>query len=544
MRVRVRLDGRRPRRWHGLLLEGLARRPGTTPELDARPGPEGWPANADLLFSLEALIDRLPRINAAAPAEPAALAAHAGPGEGRPDLILDLCGDVPEDAAPRVLRLTFDGGAGEPALLASLLAGGAPLVALVEAGTVRASGRVGTERRGMLLPSFCDALIRTLSLIPHALPPSALAKAPAAGAGAVLPAPAPVPALPLSWLGRYGGKLAARAVMQRLYHLCYHAPHWRVGWRRLDGPDLIDLRRHPASGWTDLPDDGLRFYADPFPIEHRGERVVLVEEYVHAVGKGIVSALRFGPEGPRGRPEPVLEEAHHLSYPFVFEREGAVWMVPESGAAETIDLYRASAFPGGWVKQATLVSGLVASDATLVEHGGRWWMFATVCAARAESPYGGGSFSDALHLWSAPDFRGPWTAHPGNPVLVDIASARPAGRIVARGGALIRPVQDCSRGYGSALALARIDRLDGEGYAQTVETVLRAGPSWPGARLHTLNRSEHFEFIDGSARVPSIPGLPRRAVGRGGAGAATAARPDPDGPDGSGAFSRTPGASA
>ncbi|MFD0936125.1 formyl transferase, partial [Methylobacterium trifolii] len=273
-----------------------------------------------------------------------------------------------------------------------------------------------------------------------------------------------------------------------------------VGWRRLDGPDLIDLRAHPAGGWRVLPDDGRRFYADPFPIDHAGETYVFFEEYIHAIGKGILSAVRFGPDGPVGTPEPVLEEAHHLSYPFVFARDGEVWMVPETCGAGTIDLYRATAFPGGWVKEATLVSDVVASDATLMEHAGRWWMFATVRGSGAGAPLGAGSFSDALHLWSAPDFRGPWTPHAHNPVLVDIDSARPAGRVVARGGKLIRPIQNCTEGYGRALALARIDRLDDDGYRQTVETEIGTGPLWTGSRIHTLNRSANLECIDGSAR--------------------------------------------
>jgi hypothetical protein len=79
-----------------------------------------------------------------------------------------------------------------------------------------------------------------------------------------------------------------------------------------------------------------------------------------------------------------------------------MWMVPESCSTASVDLYRAERFPDGWVKQATLVSGVVASDATLFEHDGRCWMFATV-------QDGGGSYSDALHLWSAPALRGPWT---------------------------------------------------------------------------------------------------------------------------------------
>ena len=109
------------------------------------------------------------------------------------------------------------------------------------------------------------------------------------------------------------------------------------------------------------------------------------------------------------------------------------------------------------------------------------------------------AFSDALHLWSALDFRGPWTAHPKNPVLIDIASARPAGRLIEQDGSLFRPVQDCRRGYGAALGLARVVRLDDDGFEQTVDTVLRAGREWPGRRLHSLTSAGGLAFIDGSA---------------------------------------------
>jgi hypothetical protein len=135
---------------------------------------------------------------------------------------------------------------------------------------------------------------------------------------------------------------------------------------------------------------------------------------------------------------------------------------------------------------------VVASDATLSEHDGRWWMFATVRD-------GGGSYSDALHLWSAPALLGPWVPHRRNPVLVDLATARPAGRVVRRGDMLVRPFQDCRKGYGTALGLAEIIRLDDDHFEQRVETILRPGPLWPGHRLHTLNRAGVLECIDGSA---------------------------------------------
>jgi hypothetical protein len=121
----------------------------------------------------------------------------------------------------------------------------------------------------------------------------------------------------------------------------------------------------------------------------------------------------------------------------------------------------------------------------------------------------GGSFSDALWLWSAPDFRGPWTAHPRNPVLIDMASARPAGRMFVAGGALYRPAQDCRACYGAALTLARVDRLDEGGFSQTIESIVRPGGEWPGRRLHTFNSAGGFEFVDGSAFAPRWAALRR-----------------------------------
>jgi hypothetical protein len=191
-------------------------------------------------------------------------------------------------------------------------------------------------------------------------------------------------------------------------------------------------------------------------------------------------------------PRTVLATDEHLSYPFVFAHDGEIWMVPECVASCRIQLYRAAKFPDVWTLEATLVSDIEASDPTLFCDGQRWWMAATVRDR-------GGSFSDALHLWSATSPLGSWVPHLENPVLIDIASARPAGRTVRRSGRLVRPVQDCSGGYGAALSLAEVTRLDDSKFDQKVLATLRPGSSWPGRRLHTLNRAGRLECIDGSA---------------------------------------------
>ncbi|GJE56814.1 glucosamine inositolphosphorylceramide transferase family protein [Methylobacterium thuringiense] len=501
MLVRLRLDGRRPRFWHAALIDSLARRPDCRIEVDAPPGSDDWPHHADRLFRIEALFHGLPRNGPAAPLDDTATAAWPRPTGQTPDLVVDLCGDVVEAGETRVWRLAYNGQPGEVALLTSLLAGRVPLASLTEDGCTICEARLGTEVRGVVQTMFEDGLARTVTMIAAAFDGGATA------ISTMPQEPAARTHLTTADLGRRALRIAARNTLQRLYRLGYRSPHWRTGWRRLDGPDLLALGEHPESGWRELPDDGRRFYADPFPIVHEGRCWLFVEDFPHATAKGVISVVAFDEAGPVGIPVPVLETPHHLSYPFVFERDGAVWMVPESCAAGTIDLYRATDFPSGWIKHATLVSGVAASDPTLFEHEGRWWILATVRGVPTTAPLGHGSYSDALHLWSAPDFRGPWIPHKANPVLIDIASARPAGRVVVRDGRIIRPVQDCSRGYGAALRLMRIDRLDDGGFAQSFLSRIEAGPLWPGSRIHTLNTAGGFEFIDGSARVPRFPAL-------------------------------------
>lgn len=487
MRLVLRIDGSCVRRWHLQLLERLGAIAGLQASV-ALSTSEASSEGFDRLFKLEALLHGLATSGPAGLLPATALDTYRADGDARPDLVLDLGGGNATGAA-RHWRLTFDGVAGEAALLNSLLAGRTPMAEIREGDALVAAGRLGTENGHIVLAAFTDALERLLTLIVAAV----------SGRGSNVPAlPGEEPirgsadAVGSGVLAKVAAKELARTLTAHVYRHLYRAPHWRVGWRKLDGPDLFDLRQHPDGGWRELPDDGRRFYADPFPLLHDGQVTLFVEDYAHDLGKGVISAVAFGPDGPLGVPECVLEQDYHLSYPFVFEREGQVWMIPESCNAARIELFRATAFPGGWVREATLVEGIVASDATLIEHGGRWWLFATVRD-------GGGAFSDALHLWSAPDFRGPWSPHPRNPVLIDIASARPAGRMVVRDGALLRPVQDCRRGYGRALGIAKVTRLDPDGFAQEVETIIGTGRLWAGRKLHTLNSAGGFEFIDGSA---------------------------------------------
>lgn len=485
---------KRLRRWHLDLARQLGSRAGRTVRLRPGHGP-ALPAGIERLFAFERWLYRLPSPRASDPAEaPRPSAGDAGAA----DLTIDLGpdGEPPAGPGPR-LRVRYEGLGDETAIVAALLAGRAPVVGIEEArdGRILARGLPSIENGAGIAGGYEAVVARVPTLIEKALQDPA--------APGLEPLPPRSGSASAAAAARHALRSVAIESARRLYRLSCHAPHWKVGWRFVADGGVWEHGSLEGAPWRVVPDPGDRFYADPFPIVWRGQSWVLVEDFPHATQKGVISAIRFGETGPVGPGAPVLEEPWHLSYPFLVEEAGEVFMIPESSASRAVTLYRAVEFPRRWELAAHLVEGVEASDATLVRKDGRWWLFA---ATRD----GAGAHSDTLSLYVSDALLGPWRPHPANPVLVDAASARPAGNMVWREGRLWRPVQDCRAGYGAALGLAEVLRLDEGGFEQVVRHIVAPGPLWPGRKLHTLNRAGNLEVIDGSRLAPKLgPALGR-----------------------------------
>lgn len=231
---------------------------------------------------------------------------------------------------------------------------------------------------------------------------------------------------------------------------------WQVGIvpapaaRLTEAQALADLRDRVI--W--LPDAGAwRYLADPFALARDGATHVFVEAYDYRNKHGVIERHEFGPDLVWRGKEIALARPFHLSYPFLIEDDGEVFMVPESHKAGEIALYRARRFPGEWVREAPLLGGLPGAEASLVRHQGRWWMFFTLVGPGARD-------QRELHLAHAERLTGPWRLDPRNPILSDRAGARPGGTpFIGADGALLLPVQDCTHTYGGALRFLRFGEL-------------------------------------------------------------------------------------
>ena len=262
---------------------------------------------------------------------------------------------------------------------------------------------------------------------------------------------------------------------------------WRDQWGMLVYRDQPRARLHQP--WASVMPDASAFWADPFLVPHAGGAGLFFEELPFATGKGRIS---FVPIDGEGRPGPlvvVLDKPWHLSYPFQFESDGRRYMIPESSANETVDLYECTEFPQQWRFVQTLIGGRRLADATIVSWQGRLWMFAA-------HGHPGASNYDELHIYSADNLQGPWRPHVQNPVKIDAGSARPAGAMWVENGRIVRPTQDCRNRYGDGVAFQEVVALDDSRFEERPLDRLAPRGTSEGAAVHTFNEMTGFTVID------------------------------------------------
>ena len=292
-----------------------------------------------------------------------------------------------------------------------------------------------------------------------------------------------------SSLGPIITRLARRTFEKALnveqWFLAYRLRESRFGDARSIAPDL--------KGYTRLMPPKDRYWADPFVLARGDRYFVFFEELPFRTGKGVISMLEIDSQGRASAPVQVLERDYHLSYPFLVEHDGNLYMIPETAQNGTIECYRCVDFPLQWRLERVLLPGVRAVDATFHRGPDRWWMFANLGS-------GGSTFDDELNIFHAERLLGDWQPHRRNPVKSDTRSSRPAGQLYWKNGALYRPAQICAPLYGSGLSINRVMRLTTQDYAERqVERILPAQAEGLFG-VHTINRAGDLTVIDAFTR--------------------------------------------
>jgi hypothetical protein len=276
-------------------------------------------------------------------------------------------------------------------------------------------------------------------------------------------------------LAAYGAAVAKRSILLRLRTLLGVHEKWQVHYKRQTWSQLslVDSQviRNPAGG----------YFADPFLRSSPDGQFCFVEEFRDRQQRGVISVLRLDDTGPvyLGR---VLDEPFHLSFPYMFEYGGELFMCPESHEAGQIRLYKCKSFPMQWELHSVAMEHVAAVDSLIFPAHGKWWMLTGLLPHRDVNRF------PEMHLFSAPDpISGQWKAHGQNPLKVDPEFARNAG-LLRLSEKLYRVSQAFAfSAYGASINISEITALTADNYSELLAARLN-GDLKPGVSgLHHMD---------------------------------------------------------
>ncbi|GAA4286961.1 glucosamine inositolphosphorylceramide transferase family protein [Georgenia daeguensis] len=312
---------------------------------------------------------------------------------------------------------------------------------------------------------------------------------------------APAPATTADTL-RYAARVAG-TVTPKLVDKALGRPRWNVAWVR------APWREAGTAHATELPRRRGHFYADPFVVARDGRHYLFTEDYQRGVGRGRI----FVHEIAEGRSREVgvaLAEPFHLSFPYLFEHAGELYLVPESAKDRSIRIYRCTRFPLGWELVRVAMRDVDAVDTMIFPFGGRWWLLTSI------APPGTGDYSAELFAFHADSpLAQTWHPHAGNPLVMDPRRARNGG-IVLDGGEVYRVNQRHGFGtYGEGAAVNRIVELTPTTFVEEPVTGISPNASLRVRRTHQLHTDGEYTVFD-YVRTPRLrpPAVHRSASRR------------------------------
>ena len=243
-----------------------------------------------------------------------------------------------------------------------------------------------------------------------------------------------------------------------------------------------------------MPNPSGSFLADPFIFNHESRTFIFAEEYNYKRGLGHITVIDIDGQSVNSISS-AIEENFHLSFPFVFEFEGDIFMCPESSQINEIRLYKATKFPLEWEHSHTLLSAVSAADTILFRSEDRWWMLTNICSAKMND------HCSELHAFYADSpLSADWTPHKNNPIIFSSNNARNGG-LILDGDRVYRVFQRQGWDfYGESFGVAEILSICENGYEEKIIFTVdrRAGKSALGT--HSLSHTNGYVAFDSAKR--------------------------------------------
>lgn len=258
--------------------------------------------------------------------------------------------------------------------------------------------------------------------------------------------------------------------------------------------DDLDILKNTKKTFTVFNNNHKYWYADPILYKYNNTIYMFYEAYNKRKNRGEIGVATVTNNRIVNK-KIIISEPFHMSYPFVFELNNKIYMIPETSSVKKLLLYECVYFPYEWKLSKELMNNVELSDATILKDSDKK-LYLFVSKLYSTSPY-----KDELHLFTM-DNEFILTPHKCNPIVTDNEFSRPAGKILEYNNKLIRVSQDCSNGgYGKAIKFNEIIKLSDSEYQETNISSLLPNQVFISFNkkltgTHTYARMDEFEVID------------------------------------------------
>ena len=271
------------------------------------------------------------------------------------------------------------------------------------------------------------------------------------------------------------------------------AESWNIAYRTLEAGSILKNQneifrviKNPIRYWA----------ADPFVFERDGKTYLFAELFDYCTNKGVIGCTELKKTGITGW-KIIIDENWHLSYPFIFEYNGALYLMPEMNDGKSLWLYRAENFPYVWKKEKVILDDVRLVDTTLCRVDDCFIAFSqdiqqTPVAFRLNEQLCFDKFID----------------YKGN----DGRFVRPGGRFFVSNNKCYAVCQDCSQTYGGALifysaVVSNEQVVLGDKCLHLSPNDINLDRTIEKDGIHTYTATKQFEVIDIKTRRFSLLNL-------------------------------------
>ena len=239
-----------------------------------------------------------------------------------------------------------------------------------------------------------------------------------------------------------------------------------------------------------MPKD--EFWADPFIFNYNSENYIFFENYSYKSKRGKISCGII-----KGNQlveiSDVLDLDYHLSYPFIFEENNNIFLIPETCDNKRLEIYKCVDFPCSWELYSNAFNGENIIDAHIYkDQNMQKWLF-----LNKQENQNSSNNSD-LYIYKFDSLKlDDLQPHLQNPVIINSKTARNGGAIFKYNNEVFRPSQGNVEGiYGRSLNINKIEKLTINEYIE--KTVITTYPNFKKGliSMHHLHQKDELFVID------------------------------------------------